>query len=75
MWKREYYLPNLDKSQFRILRNTIYAYYGYRFVSKDLQEFFNRTKWYNPVDNFDESLIAEPHREFIKLIKEFESKL
>ena len=72
---REYYLPNLDKSQFRILRNTIYAYYGYRFVSKDLQEFFNRTKWYNPVDNFDESLIAEPHREFIKLIKEFESKL
>lgn len=72
---REYYLPNLDKSQFRILRNTIYAYYGYRFVSKDLQEFFNRTKWYNPVDNFDESLIAEPHKEFIKLIKEFESEL
>ena len=77
---REYYLPNLDKSQFRILRNTIYAYYGYRFVSKDLQEFFNKctvdgTKWYNPVDNFDESLIAEPHREFINLIKEFESKL
>ena len=77
---REYYLPNLDKSQLRILRNTIYAYYGYRFVSKDLQELFNkctvyRTKWYHPVDNFDESLIAEPHREFINLIKEFESKL
>lgn len=73
---REYYLPNLDKSQFRILRNTIYAYYGYRFVSKDLQEFFNnRMKWYKPVDDFDESLIAEPHREFINLIKEFESKL
>lgn len=77
---REYYLPNLDKSQFRILRNTIYAYYGYRFVSKDLQELFNKCtvygmKWYKPVDNFDESLIAEPHKEFIKLIKEFESKL
>lgn len=77
---REYYLPNLNKSQLRILRNTIYAYYGYRFVSKDLQEFFNkctvyRMKWYKPVDDFDESLIAEPHREFINLIKEFESKL
>lgn len=77
---REYYLPNLDKSQFRILRNTIYAYYGYRFVSKDLQELFNKCtvygmKWYKPVDNFDESLIAEPHKEFIKVIKEFESKL
>ena len=73
---REYYLPNLDKSQFRILRNTIYAYYGYRFVSRDLREFFNnRMKWYKPVDDFDESLIAEPHREFINLIKEFESKL
>ncbi len=73
---REYYLPSLNKSQLRILRNTIYAYYGYRFVSKDLRVFFNnRMKWYKPVDDFDESLIAEPHREFINLIKEFESKL
>lgn len=73
---REYYLPNLNKSQLRILRNTIYAYYGYRFGSRDLWVFFNnRMKWYKPIDNFDESLIAEPHREFINLIKEFESKL
>lgn len=73
---REYYLPSLNKSQLRILRNTIYAYYGYLFASKDLRVFFNnRMKWYKPVDDFDESLIAEPHREFIKLIKEFESKL
>lgn len=73
---REYYLPSLNKSQLRILRNTIYAYYGYLFASKDLRVFFNnRMKWYKPVDDFDESLIAEPHREFIKVIKEFESKL
>lgn len=73
---REYYLPSLNKSQLRILRNTIYAYYGYLFASKDLRMFFNnRMKWYKPVDDFDESLIAEPHREFINLIKEFESKL
>lgn len=73
---REYYLPSLNKSQLRILRNTIYAYYGYLFASKDLRVFFNnRMKWYKPVDDFDKSLIAEPHREFINLIKEFESKL
>ena len=73
---REYYLPSLNKSQLRILRNTIYAYYGYLFASKDLRVFFdNRMKWYKPVDDFDESLIAKPHREFINLIKEFESKL
>lgn len=73
---REYYLPSLNKSQLRILRNTIYAYYGYLFASKDLRVFFNnRMKWYKPVDDFDESLIAEPHREFINLIKEFERKL
>lgn len=73
---REYYLPSLNKSQLRILRNTIYAYYGYLFASKDLRVFFNnRMKWYKPVDDFDESLIAEPHKEFIKLIKEFESEL
>lgn len=76
---REYILPNLNKSQLRVLRNTIYAYYGYRFASKDLQELFTKCavysmKWYQPVDNFDESVIAEPHREFINLIKEYEGK-
>lgn len=75
---REYILPNLNKSQLRVLRNTIYAYYGYRFASKDLQELFTKCavfydiKWYQPIDNFDESVIAEPHREFINLIKEYE---
>ena len=73
----EYYLPFLNKSQLRILRNTIYAHYGYRFASKDLQELFNKCnvggiKWYNSVDSFDEAVITEPHREFINLIKKFE---
>lgn len=73
----EYILPNLNKSQLRILRNTIYAFYGYRFSSKDLQELFTKCsvfgiKWYQPIDNFDESVIVKPHREFINLIKDFE---
>lgn len=75
----EYYLPFLNKSQLRVLRNTIYAHYGYRFKSKDLQMLFSKCssiekKWYIPVDNFDESLISEPHKDFINLIKEFEYK-
>ena len=73
----KYVLPNLNKSQLRILRNTIYAFYGYRFASKDLQELFAKCtffgeKWYQPVDNFDEALIASHHREVINLIKDFE---
>lgn len=76
---REYILPNLNKSQLRVLRNTIYAYYGYRFASKDLQELFTKCavygeKWYQSVDNIEESVITEPHREFINLIKEYEGK-
>jgi formylglycine-generating enzyme required for sulfatase activity len=42
-------LSNLDKQQLRILRNTIFARYGYIFSSNDMEEHFYRFQWYNGV--------------------------
>ena len=44
-------------AELRILRNTVFARHGRRFVSPDLQEHFGRFAWYNPgVDDVDNRL-------------------
>ena len=37
-----------SKQELRLLRNKILAYHGYRFQSKDLQEYFGGISWYKP---------------------------
>jgi hypothetical protein len=52
-------LEFFSRDDLRILRNTIYARYGYRFNSKDLQEHFSKFAWYNGVtNNVDNKLTA-----------------
>ena len=42
------------KEELRILRNTIYAKYGYIFKSRDLTYIFSKSEWYKPqFDNGD----------------------
>ena len=41
-------VAGLTKAELRIIRNTIFAQYGYRFKSKDLQAHFKRFSWYRP---------------------------
>ena len=42
---------HFDKKTLRIMRNEILARHGYRFKSKDLQEYFGKQSWYKPVSN------------------------
>lgn len=50
-------LKKLSKTELRILRNTIYAKYGYKFKSQDLADYFSDCYWYKPVsDNVDDKL-------------------
>jgi hypothetical protein len=52
-------LEVFSRDDLRILRNTIYAKYGYRFNSKDLQEHFSDFLWYNGItNNVDNKLTA-----------------
>lgn len=44
----------LKKSTLRIMRNEILARHGYRFQSKDLQDYFSKRTWYRPAASNDE---------------------
>jgi hypothetical protein len=64
----------LSKEELRLLRNTIFAKYGYIFQSKDLSEHFNRFTWYKPhYSNVDERLSGND-RKIIEMIREAENE-
>ena len=45
-----------SKEDLRILRNTIYAKYGYEFKSADLNEIFSKCDWYSPKESSAENV-------------------
>ncbi|MBR1504448.1 MAG: YARHG domain-containing protein [Prevotella sp.] len=66
---------NFDKSTLRIMRNAILARHGYRFQSKDLQEYFTDEPWYKPAasnDGIRLSFIEQLNVELIKQMEESE---
>lgn len=69
------YLQNnvAAKSELRLLRNKILAYHGYRFQSKDLQEYFSKVRWYKPVNNNDAIKLSIVEQTNIQLIKSEEA--
>ena len=61
------------KSTLRIMRNAIMARNGYRFQSKDLQDYFGKEPWYKPAasnDNIKLSFIEQLNVELIKAEEE-----
>lgn len=65
-----------SKEDLRLLRNTIYAQYGYVFKSKDLQDYFSRFEWYMPDPNLtmEQITLTEPERKFIDEIVKMENR-
>ena len=58
-----------DKQTLRVLRNAILARHGYRFQSKDLQDYFKSEPWYKPAasnNNIKLSFIEQLNIELIK---------
>lgn len=58
-----------DKQTLRIMRNAILARHGYRFQSKDLQDYFKSEPWYKPAasnNNIKLSFIEQLNIELIK---------
>lgn len=49
-------LADLSRKELEIMRNSIYARYGYRFNRADLLEYFSRYSWYSPTTNDMESI-------------------
>lgn len=59
-----------SKEELRLLRNTIYAQYGYDFNSPDLKEYFSQFAWYMPDPNLkmEDIVLTEKEKEFIEKI-------
>ena len=57
----------LTKEELKLLRNTIYAQYGYTFNSKDLQDYFTKFEWYLPDPNLtmEQIKLTEKEKKFI----------
>ncbi len=64
----------LKKSTLRIMRNEILARNGYRFQSKDLQEYFAKWSWYQPIGSNNDVKPNEIEMLNLELIKAEEAK-
>lgn len=67
-------LKKMNKQELKILRNSIYAQYGRRFESPDLQEYFNKQWWYEPSKDYSENMLTSEDRQAIALIKKAEAQ-
>lgn len=58
------------KETLKILRNTVYAQYGYSFNSQDMKDYFNQFEWYLPDPNLtiEQIKLTEKEKKFINEI-------
>lgn len=67
------YLSNIDRSELRLMRNEILARHGYRFMSKDLREYFGGKSWYKPCANNNSIRLSVIEQTNVELIKSQEA--
>jgi YARHG domain len=65
-------IARLDRKQLRVLRNTIFAQYGYSFNSEDLQRHFLQFDWYSARSNNVDSQLSSVDLTNIDIIRQFE---
>jgi hypothetical protein len=63
-----------SKEELRLLRNTVYAQYGYDFNDPYLKAYFSQFAWYMPDPNLkmEDIVLTEREREFVEEIKNSE---
>jgi len=68
-------VENMDAWELKIMRNEIFARYGYIFKSPEMRDYFKYEKWYVPTyDNVD-NMLTDVEKKNIELIKRYESRL
>ncbi|MBQ5434344.1 MAG: YARHG domain-containing protein, partial [Treponema sp.] len=66
-------LPTLNKSDLRILRNTIFAIYGVHFKSADLSKHFNKQVWYSDEGKTSVDItLPENRQKLVEMIQKLE---
>lgn len=72
----EFQVASLSPSDMRILRNAIFAKYGYNFKSADLKAFFSKFTWYQPqTDEVPSSKLTKDERLNVELVQYYEKGL
>lgn len=67
-------LKNKTKKELRLMRNEIYARYGYIFSSPDLKAYFSKQNGYKEFSKDVEAWLSEIEKKNVKKIKAFELK-
>ncbi len=67
-------LQDKTSQELRLMRNEVYARHGMAFNSKDLQEYFSKQSWYQPIDNFSLDMLSPEEKKFILDIETIEKK-
>ena len=65
-------LLNRNKYELKIMRNEIFARYGYIFKTKDMKLYFESQSWYSPRYEDVTSYLTEIEKSNIELIKRYE---
>lgn len=65
-------LRKYSKQDLKLMRNEIYARYGYIFSSTDLKTHFEKKKWYEPKVNNVDRYLTETEKKNISTIRELE---
>jgi hypothetical protein len=65
-------LNTISKYDLKIMRNEIFARYGYIFQTEDMRDYFSGQTWYSPRYNDVNSFLTKIEKKNIDLIKYFE---
>lgn len=66
-------LSRYDMTNLRLLRNMVFAKYGYRFISKDLYDFFSRFPWYKGTKTNVDNELTVNEWTLVKFIEQIEA--
>jgi hypothetical protein len=61
------------QNELKLLRNTIYAKYGYKFNTPDMQKHFSQFNWYNGVKTNVEAELTNIERQYVSMIQRIEA--
>lgn len=65
-------ISGLSKGELRLVRNWLYARYGYAFKDPGLQEYFGEKDWYTPLYDDVSSQLTSIERANVEFIKQYE---
>ena len=66
-------LQHKSPQQLRIIRNAIFAQYGYVFKNKELDRYFRQFNWYNPRFDDVDALLTSQDKKNLELLSRYES--